>query len=61
MRAMNQTPGEIMNKENLPDEIRDKVDHDGLMEELTDEFENGDPDDALARLENLGYDIDDLF
>ena len=49
-----------MNKEDSPDEIRDKVDHDGLMEELTDEFENGDFDDALARLENLGYDIDDL-
>ena len=59
MRAMNQTPGEIMN-ENLQDEIRDKVDHDGLMEELTDEFENGDCDDALARLKDLGYDIDDL-
>ena len=49
-----------MNKEDSPDEIRDKVDHDDLMEELTDEFENGDFDDALARLEDLGYDIDDL-
>ena len=42
------------------DEIRDKKDHDELMEELADEFLNGDPDDALSRLEDLGYDIDDL-
>ena len=42
------------------DEIRDKTDHDELMEELADEFTNGDPDDALSRLEDLGYDIDDL-
>lgn len=42
------------------DPIRKEVDEDALLEDLADEFTNGDPDDALARAEELGYDIDDL-
>jgi len=42
------------------DEIRDEKDHDELMEELADELVNGNPDDALSRLEELGYGIDEL-
>ena len=42
------------------DEIKQKVDEDGLLEELADELVNGDADDALDRMENLGYDVDDL-
>ncbi len=42
------------------DPIRKEVDEDVLLEDLADEFTNGDPDDALARAEDLGYDIDDL-
>ena len=41
-----------MVKEDSPDEIRDKVDHDGLMEELTDEFENGESIFWLRGLES---------
>ena len=44
----------------MDDEIRDEKDHDELMEELADELMNGDVDGALSRLEDLGYDIDDL-
>lgn len=44
----------------LADEVRDKVDHDELMEELAEELTSGDPDEALERLEDLGYDVDDL-
>jgi hypothetical protein len=44
----------------LPDEIRKEVDEDELLKELADEFTNGDPDNALERAEELGYDIDDL-
>ena len=42
------------------DEIRKEVDEDGLLDDLADEFTNGDPDEALERMEELGYDIDDL-
>jgi len=49
-----------MNNDPENDEIRQKIDEDGLLEDLADEFTNGDPDDALARAEELGYDIDDL-
>ncbi len=42
------------------DPIRKEVDEDALLEDLAEEFLNGDPDDALARAEELGYDIDDL-
>ena len=42
------------------DPIRKEVDEDALLEDLAEEFMNGDPDDALARAEELGYDIDDL-
>lgn len=42
------------------DPIRKEVDEDALLEDLAEEFTNGDPDDALARAEELGYDIDDL-
>lgn len=50
----------LMNNDPENDEVRQKVDEDGLLEDLADEFTNGDPDDALARAEELGYDIDDL-
>jgi hypothetical protein len=30
------------------------------MENLANEFVNGDPDDVLERLEEFGYDVDDL-
>lgn len=42
------------------DAIRKETDEDGLLDDLADEFTNGDPDKALDRMENLGYDIDDL-
>ncbi len=42
------------------DPIRKEVDEDALLEDIAEEFLNGDPDDALARAEELGYDIDDL-
>ena len=42
------------------DPIRKEVDEDALLEDLAEEFTNGDPDEALARAEELGYDIDDL-
>lgn len=46
--------------DDLPDEIKKEVNEDELLEELADEFVNGDPDKALERAEELGYDIDDL-
>lgn len=48
-----------MNWDALDDETKDKVDHDKLIEELSDEFE-GDPDSVIDRLENLDLDVDDL-
>jgi hypothetical protein len=36
------------------------VDEDGLKEELADQIANGDADEALERMENLGIDVDDL-
>lgn len=42
------------------DPIRKVVDEDTLPEDLAEELTNGDPDEALARAEDLGYDIDDL-
>lgn len=48
------------NWDNLEDEEKDKANHDGLIEELSDEFNSGDADEVLERLESLGYDIDDL-
>jgi|GEM_PF-5514501 len=50
---------ESISWESLSDERKDEFDHDKLMEELSDEFEN-DSEDITSRLENLGYDIDDL-
>ena len=44
----------------LEDEIRDKIDHDELMDELAEELTSGDADEALQRLEDLGYDVDEL-
>lgn len=49
-----------MNNDPDNDEIRQKVDEDGLLDDLADELVNGDADDALDRMENLGYDVDDL-
>jgi hypothetical protein len=42
------------------DSIRKEVDEDALLEDLADELTNGDPDEALERMEELGYDVDDL-
>ena len=42
------------------DPIRKEVDEDALLEDLADELTNGDPDEALSRMEELGYDVDDL-
>jgi len=42
------------------DPIRKVVDEDALLDDLAEELVNGDPDEALARAEDLGYDIDDL-
>lgn len=42
------------------DETRKELDEDELLEEIAEELESGDPDEALARLEDLGYDVDDL-
>ena len=50
---------ESMNWEDLSDERKDQVDHGKLIEELSDEFEN-DSEEIISRLENLGYDIEDL-
>jgi len=44
----------------MEDEIRDIVDHDDLMEDIKEELLSGDSDEALERLEDLGYDVDDL-
>jgi len=49
-----------MNSDPENDEVRQKVDEDGLLEDLADELTNGDPDEALSRMEELGYDVDDL-
>jgi ABC-type sugar transport system substrate-binding protein len=46
--------------EDLEDEIRMVVDEDGLKEELAEEVANGDSDEALQRMEDLGIDIDEL-
>lgn len=46
--------------EDLEDEIRMELDPDGLKEELADELVNGDPDEALSRMEDLGIDVDEL-
>lgn len=42
------------------DPIREEVDEDALLEDLAEEFTNGNPDEALVRAQKLGYDIDDL-
>lgn len=44
----------------LEDEQKDEIDHDALVEELSDELMNGDADEALTRMEDLGIDIDEL-
>ena len=49
-----------MSIEDLDDETRMKVDEDGLKEELAEELLNGNPDEALSRMEDLGIDVDDL-
>lgn len=49
-----------MPAEDLDDEIRIEVDEDGLKEELADQLTNGDADEALQRIEDLGIDVDDL-
>ena len=46
--------------EDSEDEIRMEVDEDGLKEELAEQINNGDADEALERMENLGIDVDDL-
>jgi ABC-type sugar transport system substrate-binding protein len=46
--------------EDLEDEIRMVVDEDGLKEELADQITNGDADEAVQRMEDLGIDIDEL-
>jgi hypothetical protein len=46
--------------EDLDDEKRMEVDEDGLKEELADQFTNGDADEALQRMDDLGIDIDEL-
>ena len=46
--------------EDLEDEVRMEVDKDGLKEELAEQINNGDADEALERMENLGIDVDDL-
>ncbi|MDR3642483.1 MAG: hypothetical protein P4L74_02530 [Candidatus Doudnabacteria bacterium] len=46
--------------EDLVDEIRMEVDEDGLKEELAEQINNGDADEALERMGNLGIDVDDL-
>lgn len=50
---------ESMNWDKLEDEKKDELDHERLMEEFAYEFEN-DPKDITLRLDNLGYDVDDL-
>jgi hypothetical protein len=56
---------EVMEDENLDedeeltDEQKQEEDEDALLEELAEEFVN-DPDGALERMEELGYDVDDL-
>ncbi len=42
------------------DPIRKEVDEDALLEDLAEELTNGDPDEALSRIEELGYNVDDL-
>jgi hypothetical protein len=46
--------------EDLDDEIRMEIDEDGLKEDLAEQINNGDADEALQRMEDLGIDIDEL-
>ncbi len=46
--------------DDLEDEIRMELDEDGLKEELAEQINNGDADEALERIENLGIDINEL-
>ena len=46
--------------EDLGDEIRMEIDEDGLKEELAEQFINGDADEALQRMDDLGINIDEL-
>lgn len=50
----------FMPPEDLDDETRMEVDEDGLKEELADQLMNGDPDEALQRMDDVGIDVDDL-
>ena len=49
-----------MSLEDLDDEVKMEIDEDGLKEELAEQINNGDADEALERMENLGIDVDDL-
>lgn len=49
-----------MSLEDLDDEKRMELDEDGLKEELAEQINNGDADEALERMENLGIDVDEL-
>jgi len=46
--------------DDLPDAIRKEIDEDSLLEDIAEELTNGDADEALERMEELGYDVDDL-
>lgn len=60
IRAFETRLSTLMDNDPELDPIRKVVDEDALLEDLAEEFTNGDPDEALARAEDLGYDIDDL-
>lgn len=49
-----------MSVEDLDDEKRMEINEDGLKEELAEQINNGDADEALQRMEDLGIDVDDL-
>ena len=40
--------------------VKIKTEHEDFIEKIVDELLTGDPDHALRRLENAGYDLDDL-
>gem|GEM_PF-4041561 len=50
----------FMPLEDLEDEIRMGIDEDGLKQELAEQINNGDANEALQRMEDLGIDVGNL-
>lgn len=48
-------------RNDVPDDIRYLIDPDEVIAEIKHILQNGDPDEAIARAENLDIPIDDLM